>query len=187
MSLGMFVEGESDRTAIPILLEKIGRKPQFCRRLKQGDMANAEILGRHVKVVLSQNRGTDLVLIFLDSECTDPEETKKRVESCERELNRVKLGAAIRYIVVDHSLEGWLCCDEVALRKVIGQKATINIKSNPEDDCRPAQLLGGIFKSNGKDFFKTRDNSRIAAAIENPRNIAKKSPTFKYLLNILSL
>lgn len=183
----MFVEGESDRTALPILLEKLGREPRFCRRLKQGDIANAEIVGRHMNVVLSQNRGTDLVLIFLDSECTDPQETKRKVEGCERELNGARRGVAVRYVVVDHSLEGWLCCDEAALRKVIGQQATINIKGNPEDDCRPAQLLGDIFKSNGKDFFKTRDNPRIAAAIESPRFIAHKSPTFKYLLGILGL
>ena len=89
---------------------------------------------------------------------SDPNETLRRTEPVAAELNRISGRASVSYIVVDHSLEGWLACDEQALRAVLGRSARIRIRGNPEDDPRPARLLERIFRANKKDFVKTVHN-----------------------------
>ena len=88
------------------------------------------------------------------------------------------------YIVVDHSLEGWLACDADALRKVLGRQAVLSIKGNPEDHQRPAELMHRIFRDNRKGFVKTVHNEKIAEFVK-PQNILEKSPTFRRFASTL--
>ncbi|MBI2918591.1 MAG: hypothetical protein HYY01_11455 [Chloroflexi bacterium] len=68
--------------------------------------------------------------------------------------------------------------DNEALRQVLGGDARVPHLSNPENNCRPAKLLGDIFRRNGKEYNKTTDPPRLAAA-SDPRRIAAAVRTFR--------
>ena len=126
-----------------------------------------------------------MVLVFIDSGGVDPEHTRKGTVSISRHLNRLLSGISIRYVVEDHSLEGWLACDEEALRATLGPRAQICITGNPENHPRPAELMREMFRRNRKKSFgKTIDNLRIAENVD-PQNILTKSPTFRRLRDVL--
>ena len=187
VTLGIFVEGPSDKTTIPILIRKLGYHAGLHPRVvRQGDMLNVREMSQQIGALLRLQSGIKRILVFKDSEGVHPGETLRSSQPIAAELNRQTGGVPVDYIVVDHSLEGWLACDVAALRAVLGQRARIRIIGNPEDNPRPARLLAGIFSANGKQFKKTVDNPKIAGHV-TPRNIAQKSPTFRNLASILGL
>ncbi len=187
MSLGIFVEDQDDPKSLKIILTKLGHKHIHRVWVRQGDMLKFEKVSSHIRSLSGRHPDAKVILIFLDSEDRDPTVTKKGTEGLEKTLNKAFPRVKINYIIVDHSLEGWLCSDLDALRKVLGPQAKIKLKGNPEDHPRPADLLTDVFKKNHRDFNKGRDNPRIAEAIEDPKLIAEKSPTFKYLLQTLGI
>ena len=185
MSLGIFVEGQSDRTTIPILIRKAGYAGGIQTRIvHRGDMLDIAEVSRHVDALLSLHRDVDKILVFIDWEGVDPARTQRDTRGAASRLNRIAGGVPLRYIVVDHSLEGWLACDTDALKAVLGRDAKIHTGGNPENHLRPAETMSRIFRDNGRDFSKTRHNPRIAEAVTVER-IADKSPTFRRLLRTL--
>ncbi len=187
MSLGIFVEDQDDRESLKIILNKLGQSLVHRVWVRQGDMLKVGEVSRHIKTLKGLHPEVKSVLIFLDSEGADPAATKRGTEPSEKALNKAFPRIKINYIVVDHSLEGWLCSDADALRKVLGLQSKIKFKGNPENHLHPADLLKDIFKTNNKSFIKGRDNPKIAEAMKDARIIAQKSPTFKYLLKTLGI
>ncbi len=120
----------------------------------------------------------------MDSEGANPDHTLRMTELAAARLNEVSGRIPVDYVVVDHALEGWLACDEEALRRVLGRNAQINTRGNPEDHPRPAELMHRIFRDNGKDFRNTVHNKRIAGFVE-ARNIFAMSPTYRRLASLL--
>ena len=184
MSLGIFVVGPSDKQVIPVLLRKLGQRAIHVRLAEQDEMLDAEAMLKHIDALKSLQRRLSRILIFLDSECTDPEKTRQRASVPEQEFERLGLRPPVNYIVVDHSLEGWLCSDIDAVRSVLGRGAQVHIRGNPENNCRPAQLLERIFRANDRDFRKTVHNLKIAEKA-NPSVITQRSPTFAHLVQAL--
>lgn len=184
MTLGIFVEGPSDKQSIPILIKKLGYRARLHTRVVSGNRLSARRMSRHVSALLTLPRRPDRILIFIDSEGVEPETTQRNAEPVAIHLNQVSGRIPVDYVVVDHSLEGWLACDEDALRRVLGRQARINTRGNPEDHSRPAELMSRIFRENGKDFRKTVHNQQIAEFIK-PGNILAKSPTFRRLASLL--
>ena len=186
MTLGVFVEGPSDRQIIPILIRKLGyRAAIHTRVVRQGDMLNSSRMSQHVEGLLRMRGQLHEILVFMDSEGVDPEETLHRTKPVSVELNRVAGRIPVRFIIVDHSFEGWLACDFEALRAVVGRNADVHIRGNLEDHSRPADLVDRVFGANGKDFVKTAHNPKIAEHVI-PENILEKSPTFRHIASALS-
>ena len=189
MSLGIFVVGPSDRQVIPVLLGKLGQTGIHVRLAEQDEMLNVDAMLKHIDALKRLHRDFSRILIFLDSECTDPAVTQQRTSKAEQEFVRRGITPPVTYIVVDHSLEGWLCCDINALEHVLGKDARISFRGNPENECRPAQLLDRLFEANRKGrkgkFRKTVHNLQIAEQAD-PAAIAEKSPTFAYLVATLN-
>ena len=184
MSLGIFVEGPSDRQAIPILIRKVGYLGGVeSRVVSQGEMLDASKMSAQVRALLVVQRMVDRIIVFRDSEGTDPQETLRLMEPVYSTLN-AEGRVPVDYVVVDHSLEGWLACDIDALRAVLGRNARIRTGENPDDNPRPARLMERIFKANGKTYRKTVHAARIAEAA-NWRNISKNSITFRRLVRLL--
>lgn len=105
--------------------------------------------------------------------------TLRRVTQLEKQVQGVvKRRVSAKYVVVDHSLEGWLLSDRNAVRKVLGPRASLPRYGNPENECRPAELLQGIFRKNNRDYIKTRDAPRLAKEA-SPNSILKTSSTFR--------
>lgn len=131
MTLAIFVEGPSDKDAIPVLLSKFRRPSRHVRIVGSDEMLDAAAMERHIAVLMSQHRDVSAVLVFRDSEGTDPEQT---LLACAKPLARLRerfRRLFIEYIVVDHSIEGWLGADQTAVKAVIGQDARFPHKWAP--------------------------------------------------------
>ena len=185
MSLGLFVEGRSDKEAIPILIRKV-LEPQgspvklICRNLRgKGDILKTKKIKGHLEALLEQDPEIAKVIVCVDSNC-DPAGTQEKAVKIERELN--EMGLPVRYAVVVHALEGWLAADSKALAQVLGRR--VQIKRNPEEICKPAELLEDIFARHGKNFQKVRHDSKIAEHA-SPRRIAERNSSFQRFLELV--
>ena len=184
MSLGLFVEGPSDRDTIPILIRKFGYRSRVrARVVNQSEMLLPDKMARNVEEMLRVRRDIDLIVVCIDSERVAPSVTEQRVRPVQRRLNETS-AVPVRYAVVDHALEGWLACDEQAIRAVLGPRARINIRGNPEEHPTPADILHRVFRDNRREFNKVRDNRRIADNV-SVEQIAARSPTFRRFAEIL--
>ena len=185
MSLGLLVEGQSDQDTIPILAKRLGYDARIrARVVSRGQMLASNAISRYLTKFLRESRDVTRVIICLDAERENPAQVLASTRPLERRLNET-LRVQVNYAVVDHALEGWLACDEEALRAVLGgSRADINIRGNPEDHPAPADLLVQVFRVNRRRFRKTRDNPKIAERA-SPERIAAKSPTFKRFAEIL--
>lgn len=188
MSLGLFVEGESDLAAIPILVRKLGYQSGVRdRRMPRGDMLKFDKIRPSIINLIHRRSDIDLVIVCIDAEASDPDRfLAQEAMPIQRRLNRdTGIHVPVRYAIVDHALEGWLACDEDALRSVLGGgRARINIQGNPDRHPNPASILSNVFRQNRRDFRKTRDNPKIAQAA-TPQSIANKSPTFQRFARLL--
>ena len=185
MSLGLLVEGQSDRDTIPILAKRLGYDARIrARVVSRGQMLASNAISRYLTKFLGESRDVNRVIICLDAEREDPAHVLASTRQIERRLNEM-LHVRVNYAIVDHALEGWLACDEKALRDVLGgSRARVNISVNPEDHHTPADLLVQVFRDNRRKFRKTRDNCRIAMHA-SPERIASRSPTFRKFAEIL--
>ncbi|MFC1968617.1 DUF4276 family protein [Chloroflexota bacterium] len=183
LSLAIFVEGRSDKLSIPILLRKLTRIRILTHIISAGDMLDVEEMSRHIRFLGARN--VQMVIIFRDSECTDPEYWIAKAKILEPEFAKRGHKMPVRYVIVSHSLEGWLACDEAALRAVLGPRVRLTALPNVACACRPAEAMKQLFKRNGKSFNKVIHNPRIAENVE-PRALARNSPTFAYLVSLVS-
>jgi len=178
MSIGLFVEGKSDKDTIPRLIRKLlHTSPKIIpRMIHRGEMFKPEKVKSYVEALLKQHQDAEKIIVCVDSECTDPEEIWEKVSKVERELN--EMGLPVRYAVVVHALEGWLAADSKALEQVLGKGTEVRIEQNLEEICRPAELLEDIFAQHGKDFQKTKHDPQIACHAD-PVEIALHSSSFR--------
>ena len=185
LSLGLIVEGQSDRDTIPILARRLGYDAGIRSRVvSRGDMLTSDTISRYLTKFLREARDVTQVIICLDAERENPGRVLASTRQIERRLNEA-LPVKVNYAVVDHALEGWLACDEEALRAVVGgPRARISIRGNPEEHSRPAEILHRVFQDNRREFNKMRDNRRIAERA-SPERIAARSPTFRRFAEIL--
>ena len=185
VSLGILVEGPSDKQTIPILIKKLGYKARIhARVVGQGAMLNLDKISKHIAALMTIHRQLRSILIFIDSEGVDSSETLRRTDPVTARLNQVAGRIPVKFIVVDHFLEGWLACDVAAVEGVLGRNAQIRIRGNTENHLRPATTSDRVFQDNGQTFKKTVDNQRIAKRVI-PANILEESPTFRHLADAL--
>ena len=182
MTIGLFVEGKSDKDTIPILIHKIlkphGVSPRvLTRKIPRGQMFDPLKVKPYAEHLLKQHPGTSKIVICVDCECTDPSDIQDKVEAAQRKLAELGLRPVPRYVVVVHALESWLAADVQALKRVAGMQH-LRIRQNPESVCRPADLLKDVFGRAGKSFEKTRHDPRIARAADLSR-IERRSPSFR--------
>jgi len=184
LTLAVFVEGQSDRLSIPILLQKLRKTTIHIRRVAAGDMLDIREIAHHIQA-LSPHK-IQMAIIFRDSECTDPEEWIAKTKLVEKEFEQLALKPPVRYVIVDHSLEGWLACDKAALRSVLGPYARIPSRLNPAYSCRPAEAMRKLFQHNKiRTPFSKVIHDPLMAKTADPKVIEKESPTFAYLVNLL--
>jgi len=174
MTLGLFVEGKSDKKAIPILIRKIlntgGKTPAVIARLvPRGDMFKAIKVRAYIKRLLNEHPEISKIVVCVDSECTGPQEIEQEVRKVKQHLLRLKVN--LQYVVIVHALEAWLAADPKALRKVTGHTGII---PNLQGECRPAQVLERIVKN----FRKTEHAPRLAQ-YSDVKVIASRNSSFR--------
>ena len=184
MSLGLIVEGQSDRNTIPILARRLGYSAGIRSRIvSRGDMLASGTISRYLTKFLRESRDVTQVIICLDAERENPNIVLESTRRTERRLNET-LPIPVSHAVVDHALEGWLACDEEAIQSVLGPRALVNIQGNPEDHPTPVDILQRVYRQNRRNFRKTRDNPKIAQFV-TPERIAARSPTFRRFAEML--
>ena len=184
MSIGLFVEGKSDKDTIPKLIRKfLDTSPKIIpRTIHRGEMFESEKMKPYLEALLKLHPDVAKVIVCVDSHCTDPEEIRKEVSRVERELARMSLQVTPQYVVVVHALEGWLAADQKALGLVLGSE--VNINRNLEEECKPDELLGDLFAKHGKSFQKTRHDPQIASHADS-EEIAHHSPSFRRFCRLI--
>jgi len=100
------------------------------------------------------------------------------VAPVEAQLRTTFPNLALAYAIVDHSIEGWLLHDREAVRHELGHNPRLPQYGNPENNCRPAELMAQIFRRNNREYNKATHPLRLAEAAD-PTTIAKSSPTFR--------
>lgn len=110
-------EGQSDKDTLPILIRKIGYQGAVrCRVVDRGSMFSAERMEPYVRSLLKQHSHLKRILVRIDGEEFTPDQLRQRVVQPQRRRDRVAT-VAVRYAIVDRALEGWLACDERAVRR----------------------------------------------------------------------
>lgn len=175
------VEGESDEKALPILIRRTVPHPPGVKALNlrgRDNLLNIKRVSAVIEYNCQANRNISKVLLCIDSECTDVAETQKEVAPKEKLLRQSFPQVAPSYLIVDHSLEGWLLQDKEAIQETIGRNSKLPQYGNPEENCRPAELLQEIFEKNGNDYKKTMHAPRLAERL-NIETVARASQTFR--------
>lgn len=176
----LLTEGESDRDTLPVLVRKmvgrtIGVEAQWVGR---GDLLSTEKVVVHLSTAVRRHRDIRKALLCIDSECTPIEETRAKIQGVVRTVADRFRSLAVKAVVVDHSLEGWLLGDKGAVAGFLGiQPRRLNYR-NPEEECQPAKLMGRIFRRAGRDFVKTGTLASLAEAVD-VQGLAHSSPTFR--------
>jgi hypothetical protein len=175
----LLVEGPSDKGALPILARKLigSRVGVTALAVGKGDLLSAKRVEVHISYAMARQKDILKAVLCVDSECTDIERTRARIETVAQEVAQNLTGVSIRAIVVDHSLEGWLLYDRPAVAQFLGITERWLGYRNPEHECRPANLMDRLFRRAGRDFIKTRDLPDLANRID-PGQVALLSPTF---------
>ena len=182
----LLVEGPSDRKALTALVRKLCSHPVQCRSMKgKGDLFKPDKLEGHISYACRQHSEISKVLACVDSECTPVEQTQSDIAPLESQLQRRFPDLDVKYVVVDHSLEGWLLQDRHAVRRVVGRNSTLPRYGNPENQCRPADLLYQIFRRNNRDLIKPRHCPQLAEEVD-VQLISESSETFRYFANVLT-
>lgn len=179
MSLLLVIEDKRGPESFRILARKIRNIAIEILVVPQGDMLKVTEVERHIRVRHSFNRNISKILICRDSECTPILQTQRLCQQAEIDLNN-RLGRRlpiVKYVVVGHSPEGWLACDENALRKVLGPAVRIR-RFNP-DDCHPARYMDNLFRKSGRGRYEKSRHIEVLAKASNPENIASRNATFR--------
>lgn len=177
----LIVEGQSDEKVLRILLRRITAHSPALKMLvvPQGEMLERQKrVESRVRYACAENPEISKVLPCVDSECTDIEDTQRKVSQIERILRAAFPRLKLSYVVVDHSLEGWLLSDRAALGRLLGPRSQLPNYGNPEKDCRPAVLMQECFRRNSKDYMKTHHAPRLAELVDI-EIISRTSDTFR--------
>jgi hypothetical protein len=180
LRIAIFVDGPSDKQTIRILTEKllINRSPKPALKLlllPRGDFFSAPKVSAQLKFLHQMHHDIGKVILCLDCECTPEEDIQPQLTKVQEEVrqNHPSLNATI--VLKVHALESWLASDPQALRGVLGTDPTDY--PNPENVCKPKELLATVFKKANKEFDYMRDDPRLAKEIDIER-LCRSSPSF---------
>jgi hypothetical protein len=161
MLVGPVVEGESERDAIPKLLDKleVRHRPPLVADGKPDLLRRARAYAG-----LQAKSGATHVLFCFDADSPDGESEFRTLQQRLLSVTVPILG----YVPV-HALEAWFLADEEALSKVIGSR--VEAVRQPEEDPLPARTLDQLFRANGRvqGYLKTQHAKRLAEAARDKR------------------
>jgi hypothetical protein len=180
LRIAIFVDGQSDKQTIGILAEKLltNRSPKpglEFRVLPRGDFFSAPKVSAYLRFLQQTHPDTGKVILCLDCECTAPKDIRPQLTRVQEEIRRIHPSLNPTVVVKIHALEGWLASDRQAVQKVLG--ADPKTYPNPENECKPKELLATIFKKANREFDYMRDDPHLAMEIDI-ENLCRASPSF---------
>ena len=87
VSLGVFVEGPSDRHTILILVRKPGYSEAIHASWVRGNLLGYTEMSHQIESLLARQPAVNLILVLIDSEGVDPARTLRSTESVAAHLN----------------------------------------------------------------------------------------------------
>jgi 5S rRNA maturation endonuclease (ribonuclease M5) len=169
--LGVIVEGPSDEKVIREITNKLGITAEI-RMSRRGAKIQSP---KKTKSFVDLLHDCDKIVILKDSHCSDPEEIESNLGKRLRELG-LAFDGNIRICIVVHAVESRLLADEDAIGDYLGSK--VKEVHNPENACKPEEILDGIFKKNGREYLKGGEAPREIAKRLRLEKVIKKCPSF---------
>ena len=174
MIILFLVEEESLESSLPHLLKKIKKKKII--RLKSME-------SRDVKKVINliQINPADKAIILTDSECKKFEVMQNILKPIEIKISRA-VRIPVFYVPIICMLETWLLADNESLSNYLSIKIPTILPAGIKHD----DYLESLFRQAGKKrhYKKTVEAPLIAQRV-NPIKIARRSPSFDYLLQCI--
>jgi len=170
--IGFIVEGPSDEK----VAEELSRKLRIQSKIKQ---MHGTINPKKAKAFadLLLDMDCENVLILKDSHCSDPAKIEKNLrDRLIEESLRDKIDREVKICIVVHAIESWLLADEEAIADYLGSR--VKGINNPENECKPDEVLDEIFRKHGKDYLKGGEAPREIAKRLSLEKVAKKCPSF---------
>ena len=180
MSIAIFVDGQSDRDTLKILARKLlaQRRPtpglEF-RVLPRGDFFSSPKISAYLTYLRRTHPDVDKAVFCLDCECTPAEDIQPKLTRVQEEVRHDHPSLNPTIVLKVHALEGWLASDRQAVLKVLG--AEPKDYAEPENECKPKELLATIFKKANKEFDYMRDDPLLAREIDI-ESLCRESPSF---------
>ncbi|RZN37999.1 MAG: DUF4276 family protein [Methanophagales archaeon ANME-1-THS] len=169
--MGVIVEGTSDEKVIREITTKLGINAEI-RMSRRGAKIQSP---KKTKSFVDLLHDCDKIVILKDSHCSDPEAIESNLRKRLRELG-LSFDGNIRICIVVHAIESWLLADEEAIGDYLGSK--VKEVLNPENACKPEEVLDGIFKKNGREYLKGGEAPRELAKRLRLEKVITKCPSF---------
>ncbi len=177
--IGVIVEGESDEKVIREITRKL-EVPAKIRRSRRG--ATIQSPRKTGSYVADLRSDCEKVVILKDSHCADPQEKERNLGESLRESGLSPDGT-ISICMVIHAIESWLLADEDAIGDYLSSK--VREIHNPENECKPDEVLAEIFKKKGRDYLKGGEAPREIARRLRLEKVLRKCPSFKKFKTII--
>jgi hypothetical protein len=171
--IGVIVEGESDEKVIREITQKLGVPAKIRRSRRGATIQNPRKTGSYVVDLLSD---CEKVVILKDSHCSDPHEKEEKLRERLQEEGLLVDGD-LHVCIVVHAIESWLLADEEAIGDYLSSK--VREIHNPENECKPEEVLDELFKRYGKVYLKGGDAPGELARRLNLEKVSHKCPSFK--------
>ena len=170
-------EGQSDKDTLPILIRKIGYQGAVrCRVVDRGSMFSAERMEPYVRSLLKQHSRPEAHSGSYRWRRVHPGSVTATSGATAATPRPCRYGRGPIRDCRPRSRR-LACLRRKSSAAVLGPRARVNVRGNPEHDPQPAEILRRIFRDNGRKFITTRHHPQIAEQA-TPSIIARRSPTF---------
>lgn len=170
MKIALFVEGQSDKETLTILVKKIlGEHASVIPRVFRGkeNLLNEQKVHSSITYLVQEHPDVSKIIVCVDSECTPEDQTERVIRKVEKSIkSKIQQRHLVYYVGIIHALEGWLLADSDAVTERLGPKIKVNIPPQTTLDCKPKEVIKDIFRKVGKEFVALQDNPRIAEKID---------------------
>jgi hypothetical protein len=131
-TIGLVVEGEDDKAAIPVLIRRSRKGVKVVTRQCRGSVTAGKLRG--ILAELKQSYRPEKVLIIRDTDGGDP----ASLVAAMKNMIMGTFSFSIHPLVAVEALEAWLLADPLALESVLGVKKSF---ANPEKIPDPKTQL----------------------------------------------
>ena len=170
MKIALFVEGQSDKETLTILVKKIlGEHASVIPRVfrGKGNLLNEQKVYSSITYLVQEHPDVSKIIVCVDSECTPEDQTEQEIKKVEKSIkSKIQQRHPVYYVGVIHALEGWLLADPDAVTEHLGPKMKVNIPHQATLDCKPKEVIKDIFRKADKEFIALLHNPRIAEKID---------------------
>lgn len=162
------MEGSSDKKVIEEICKKIHVKPEIRHKRPGGGISPGK--SESYAKDLLYKKSCKKVIILKDSHCSDPAEVERKT------IEKIKFNENVKICIVVHAIESWLLADEEAIGDYL--KSKVKEIHNPENACKPEEILDEIFKENNREYLKGGEDPREIAKRLRLEKVIKKCPSF---------